>query len=158
MQKTKSLRSSMQERNFEAQGKKIALPQSEDLILQPPSVVILEEDHMQIRMIPMPLKLVWPELHDTDSERTISTSPTTSNSHMVRPSTSSSGQSSHNKTFIHPIDNTIFEPCSVHRNIMPCIKRIFPEAIKTFKTAPQHLKDVWFNEFKVKHATFGIIF
>nr|GMD00032.1 putative transposase En/Spm [Ipomoea batatas] len=34
---------------------------------------------------------------------------------------------------------------------MPCIKRIFPEAVKTFKTAPQHLKDVWFNEFKKRH-------
>nr|GMC51168.1 putative transposase En/Spm [Ipomoea batatas] len=67
------------------------------------------------------------------------------------PSTSSFGQSSHNKTFIHPIGNTTFEPCNVHSNIMPCIKRIFPEAVKTFKTAPQHLKDVWFNEFKKRH-------
>nr|GLL19925.1 uncharacterized protein LOC109186411 isoform X3 [Ipomoea trifida] len=94
-------------RKSEARGKGIALPQFEDLILQPPSVAILEEDHMQIRMIPMPPKLVWLELHDTDSERTISTTPSTSNSHMAGPSTSSSGQSNHNKTFIHPIDNTM---------------------------------------------------
>nr|GMC66828.1 uncharacterized protein LOC109186411 isoform X3 [Ipomoea batatas] len=99
-------------RKSEARGKGIALPQFKDLILQPPSVAILEEDHMQIRMIPMPPKLVWRELHDTDSERTISTTPSTSNSHMVGPSTSSSGQSSHNKTFIHPIDNTMEKSCT----------------------------------------------
>nr|GMD78152.1 uncharacterized protein LOC109173336 isoform X2 [Ipomoea batatas] len=92
-------------RKSEARGKGIALPQSEDLILQPPSVAIFE-DHMQIRMIPTPPNLVRRELHDTDSERTISTGPSTSNTHMAGPSTSSSGQSSHNKTFIHPIGNT----------------------------------------------------
>nr|GMC51169.1 putative transposase En/Spm [Ipomoea batatas] len=92
----------MQGRKSEARGKGIALPQSEDLILQPPSVAIFEEDHMQIRMIPTPPNLVRRELHDTDSERTISTAD-------------------------------------------------IPRAVKTFKTAPQHLKDVWFNEFKKRH-------
>ncbi|XP_019178342.1 PREDICTED: uncharacterized protein LOC109173558 [Ipomoea nil] len=138
--------------NNKRKGKGIALPQSEELILQPPSMAILEEDHMQIQMIPTPLNIVRQELHDTDSERTISTGPSTSNSHMAGgPSTSSSELSSRNKTFIHLISNTTFEPSSVHTNIMPCIKRIFPEAVKTFKTAPQHLKDVWFNEFKKRH-------
>ncbi|XP_019178121.1 PREDICTED: uncharacterized protein LOC109173336 isoform X2 [Ipomoea nil] len=151
-QNVKHDRTLMSQHNNKRKGKGIALPQSEELILQPPSMTILEEDHMQIQMIPTPPNIVRRELHDTDSERTISTGPSTSNSYMAGgPSRSSSELSSRNKTFIHPIGNTTFEPSSVHTNIMPCINRIFPEAVNTFKTAPQHLKDVWFNEFKKRH-------
>ncbi|XP_019154508.1 PREDICTED: uncharacterized protein LOC109151056 isoform X2 [Ipomoea nil] len=139
--KNKSLKSSMQGRNCEVRdlehqdsehdstlisqhnnkrkGKRTALPQSQDLLLQSPSAAILE---------------VLEDLHRAEG-----------------PSTSSSELNSHNKTFIQPIGNTTFEPCSVHTDIMPCVKRIFPEAVKTFKTAPQHLKDAWFNEFKKRH-------
>ncbi|XP_019184963.1 PREDICTED: uncharacterized protein LOC109179940 [Ipomoea nil] len=74
----------MSQHNNKRKGKGIALPQSEDLILQPPSMAILEEDHMQILMIPTPPNIVRRELHDTDSERTISTGPSTSNSHMAQ--------------------------------------------------------------------------
>nr|GLL44967.1 putative transposase En/Spm [Ipomoea trifida] len=41
-----------------------------------------------------------------------------------------------------------FEPHSAHRRIIECIQKAYPQAIKSFKAAPQYLKDVWFNEFK----------
>nr|GLL42256.1 uncharacterized protein LOC109185045 [Ipomoea trifida] len=46
---------------------------------------------------------------------------------------------------------SLFEPHKAHRHIILCIQRMFTEPIRSFKYAPQHLKDVWFNEFKKKH-------
>nr|GMD09528.1 dual specificity protein kinase shkD-like [Ipomoea batatas]GME09749.1 dual specificity protein kinase shkD-like [Ipomoea batatas] len=41
-----------------------------------------------------------------------------------------------------------FEPFGAHRGIIHSITRIFPDAIKTYKDASRHMKNVWFNEFK----------
>nr|GLL26675.1 uncharacterized protein LOC109157962 [Ipomoea trifida] len=54
-----------------------------------------------------------------------------------------------NRITIHPIGTTSFDPCSAHRGIVPCLTRTFPKAVRTYNDAPRHVKDVWFNEFRV---------
>nr|GMD27149.1 putative transposase En/Spm [Ipomoea batatas] len=54
-------------------------------------------------------------------------------------------------TFIRTVGRVAFEPHTAHRHIILFIQRMFTQPIRSFKYAPQQLKDVWFNEFKKKH-------
>nr|GMD82275.1 putative transposase En/Spm [Ipomoea batatas] len=80
-------------------------------------------------------------LEDTDSERTSSASRESEHTteavteHTYQPASEPSTPPS-----------TI--PNDPHRRIIECIQKAYPQAIKSFKAAPQYLKDVWFNEFK----------
>nr|GMC86467.1 putative transposase En/Spm [Ipomoea batatas] len=55
-----------------------------------------------------------------------------------------------NRPTIHPIGNKSFEPCLANREVIECVTKIFPDAIKSYSDAPRHMKDVWFNEFRVR--------
>ncbi|XP_031091184.1 uncharacterized protein LOC115996154 [Ipomoea triloba] len=96
-------------------------------------------------------------LEDTDSERTASASR--ESEHTTEAATEHTSQPvsepstpltipNDRRTLIHPISEKAFEPHSAHRRIIECIQKAYPQAIKSFKAAPQYLKDVWFNEFK----------
>nr|GLL35639.1 uncharacterized protein LOC109188552 [Ipomoea trifida] len=78
---------------------------------------------------------------NSDSERTVSVSPNNAPSPPTSP---------RNRPTIHPIWNKSFEPCLANREVIDCITNIFPNAIKSYSDAPRHMKDVWFNEFKVR--------
>nr|GMC99791.1 dual specificity protein kinase shkD-like [Ipomoea batatas] len=66
-----------------------------------------------------------------DSKHTISVSPNNAPSPPTSPC---------NKPTIHPIGN--------NSEVIDCITKIFPDAIKSYSDAPRHMKDVWFNEFR----------
>nr|GMD91145.1 putative transposase En/Spm [Ipomoea batatas] len=78
---------------------------------------------------------------NSDSERTVSASPNNAPSPPTSP---------RKRPTIHPIGNKSFEPCLANREVIECVTKIFPDAIKSYSDAPQHMKDVWFNEFKVR--------
>ncbi|XP_019170975.1 PREDICTED: dual specificity protein kinase shkD-like [Ipomoea nil] len=87
-----------------------------------------------------PPSITFPQSsRNSDSERTISASPDNSPSPPTSPS---------NRPTIHPVGNNSFEPCKAHREIIDCVTKIFPDAIKSYSAAPRHMKDVWFNEFR----------
>nr|GMD97876.1 putative transposase En/Spm [Ipomoea batatas] len=52
------------------------------------------------------------------------------------------------RIFIRPIGIKALEPYDGHRKIIESITRYFPEAFKTFRSAPQSMRDIWFNEYK----------
>nr|GLL31419.1 hypothetical protein Itr_chr07CG09320 [Ipomoea trifida] len=127
---------------------------------QPPSMRALingpEEGNAHIRTTQS--NEVSRHLEDTDSERTASASRESEHTTEAatehtsqpasEPSTPPSTIPNDRRTLIHPISEKAFEPHSAHRRIIECIQKAYPQAIKSFKAAPQYLKDVWFNEFK----------
>nr|GMC60927.1 putative transposase En/Spm [Ipomoea batatas] len=46
------------------------------------------------------------------------------------------------------VETPKLEPYDGHRKIIESITRYFPEAFKTFRSAPQSMRDIWFNEYK----------
>nr|GME13689.1 putative transposase En/Spm [Ipomoea batatas]GME13691.1 putative transposase En/Spm [Ipomoea batatas] len=76
---------------------------------------------------------------NSDSERTISASP----SNVPSPPTSPS-----NRPIVRPIGNKSFELWRANRDVIEYVTKIFPNAMKSYKDAPRHMKDVWFNEFR----------
>nr|GMD75672.1 putative transposase En/Spm [Ipomoea batatas] len=127
---------------------------------QPPSLRAIindpEEGNAHIRATQS--NEVRRHLEDTDSERTASASRESEHTTEAvtehtsqpasEPSTPPSTIPNDRRTLIHPIGEKAFEPHSAHRRIIECIQKAYPQAIKSFKAAPQYLKDVWFNEFK----------
>nr|GMC47000.1 dual specificity protein kinase shkD-like [Ipomoea batatas] len=81
---------------------------------------------------------------NSDSERTISASP----SNVPSPPTSPS-----NRPIVRPIGNKSFELWRANRDVIEYVTKIFPNAMKSYKDAPRHMKDVWFNEFRVNYFT-----
>ncbi|XP_019164469.1 PREDICTED: uncharacterized protein LOC109160641 [Ipomoea nil] len=78
---------------------------------------------------------------NSDSERTISASP----NDVPSPPTSPS-----NMPIVRPIGNNLFEPWRANK-VIDYVTKIFPDAIKSYNDAPIHMKDVWFNEFRVTY-------
>nr|GMD82187.1 putative transposase En/Spm [Ipomoea batatas] len=76
---------------------------------------------------------------NSDSDRTISASP----NNVPSPPTSPSSRPT-----VLPIGNKSFEPWGANRDVIECVTRIFPDAVKSYNDAPRHMKDVWFNEFR----------
>nr|GLL35666.1 uncharacterized protein LOC109190339 [Ipomoea trifida] len=97
------------------------------------------------------------EVHDSDSERTTSASPTSNAADLeggsptpsitTTPPTHSPDRNGQ-RIFIRPNGIKAFEPFNAHWNIIESITWYFPEAVKTYNSAPQSMKDIWFNEFK----------
>nr|GMC49304.1 putative transposase En/Spm [Ipomoea batatas] len=97
------------------------------------------------------------QLHDSDLECTMSASPTSNAADLEGGSPTlnmTTTPPTHNldpnddRIFIRPIGMKALEPYDGHRKITESITRYFPEAVKTFKGAPQSMKDIWFNEYK----------
>nr|GMC62859.1 putative transposase En/Spm [Ipomoea batatas] len=53
-----------------------------------------------------------------------------------------------NQSLIDLACGPIMEPYDGHRKIIESITQYFPEAFKTFRSAPQSMRDIWFNEYK----------
>nr|GMD35942.1 uncharacterized protein LOC109190933 [Ipomoea batatas] len=97
------------------------------------------------------------EVHDSDSERTTSASPTSNAADLeggsptpsitTTPPTHSPDPNGQ-RIFIRPNGIKAFEPFDAHWKIIESITRYFPEGVKTYNSAPQSMKDIWFNEFK----------
>nr|GMC69038.1 putative transposase En/Spm [Ipomoea batatas] len=129
---------------------------------QPPSLraIINDPEEGNAHITTTKSNEVRRHLEDTDSERTASASRESEHTteavteHTYQPasepSTPPSTIPNDRRTLIHPIGEKAFEPYSAHRGIIECIQKAYPWAIKSFKAAPQYLKDVWFNEFKVR--------
>nr|GMD88281.1 putative transposase En/Spm [Ipomoea batatas] len=76
---------------------------------------------------------------NSDLERTISASPSNVPSLPTSPS---------NRPTVRPIGNKSFEPWRANRDVIECVTKIFLDAMKSYKDARRHMKDVWFNEFR----------
>nr|GMD10711.1 putative transposase En/Spm [Ipomoea batatas] len=104
------------------------------------------------------LLLALRQLHDSDSERTTSASPTSNAFDLEGGSPTPSITKTpppHNpdpndqRIFIRPNSMKAFEHFDAHWKIIDIITGYFSEAVKTYNGAPQSTKDIWFNEFKV---------
>nr|GMD60210.1 putative transposase En/Spm [Ipomoea batatas] len=88
------------------------------------------------------------QFHECDSERTTSASPTSYSNDMEggspTPNMGTTTPLTHNsdpndkRIFIRPIGIKTLEPYDGHRKIIESITRYFPEAFKTFRSAPQN--------------------
>ncbi|XP_019193099.1 PREDICTED: uncharacterized protein LOC109187365 [Ipomoea nil] len=97
------------------------------------------------------------QVHESDSEHTMSALPTSNSTDLEGGSPTpnmTTTPPAHNldptdkMIFIRPIGMEALEPYDGHRKIIESITRYFPEAYKTFRSAPQSVKDIWFNEYK----------
>nr|GMC67113.1 putative transposase En/Spm [Ipomoea batatas] len=83
-------------------------------------------------------------LASRDSEHTTKAATKHTSQPASKPSTPLSTIPNDRKTLIHPIDEKAFEPHSAHRENIECIQKAYSsQAIKSFKAAPQYLKDIW---------------
>nr|GMD05931.1 putative transposase En/Spm [Ipomoea batatas] len=169
-----------QRKRNRGKGKTVTGSHSQTDISQPPSLHALIDDPEEgsTHVMETPRNEVHRMLEDTDSERTPSSSRPTEHTTegpsehtsyaasesideatlggggegMATESPPSTIPADRFTTFIRTVGGTAFEPHKAHRHIILCIQRMFTEPIRSFKYAPQHLKDVWFNEFKKKGA------
>ncbi|XP_019190589.1 PREDICTED: uncharacterized protein LOC109185045 [Ipomoea nil] len=169
---------SHQRKRNRGKGKTVTGSHSEAGISQPPSLhaSINDPEEGSTAVMETPPNQVHRGSEDTNSERTPSSSrpiehtteePSehTSDAASVRIDEAALGggegmptdspprtiPSDRFTTFIRTVGGAAFEPHTAHREIILCIQRMFTQPIKSFKYAPQHLKDVWFNEFRKKH-------